>query len=181
MDDLDPTVAEQILGEYPELLEQWRETVRQCRADLPAREYELKRAHLAYYLQLVVRQHRWLTEGPGDCPDPKLAQRCEEVVADYPPVRDERAAMLVDPWWRASASTDGGWLLAELYDPDYLERYVRARREGADPFSKSNIEYQEFSDALKTASEVTVTDLRTGESWVEQREPVRPESGAPYN
>jgi hypothetical protein len=101
MDDLDPTVAERILGEYPELLNYWRREMTN-----PDREEKygvggVRRMHNPAYLQKVVYQHRWLTDGPGDRPDPKLARRCEEIVATCPEYRDERARALSDPWTRA--------------------------------------------------------------------------------
>jgi site-specific recombinase XerD len=51
-DDLDPTVAERILGEYPELLSQWREQVAAYKRE--QRDYELERAHNPVYLDAVV-------------------------------------------------------------------------------------------------------------------------------
>ena len=84
-DDLDPTVAEQVLGDYPELLDQWRQKVAEY-AQKP-NDYSLWMAHQPEYLELVLQQHRWLTEGPGGPPDPKLERRCQEIVAPYPPYK----------------------------------------------------------------------------------------------
>jgi hypothetical protein len=131
MGDLDPTVGERLLGEYPKLLDQWRRRINEY-AQEPS-DYGLWRAHQPKYLERVVQQHRWLTEGPGDSPDPKLARRCEEIVARDPAVQQERAEALADPWWRAAAVGDGGKMIIEFYDPDYLERLVERRQRTDNP------------------------------------------------
>jgi hypothetical protein len=75
-DDLDPTVADRILGEYPELLDHWRPEMEHPDPDDPYRIGAMRRMHDAVYLSEVVRQHRWLTEETAARPDEKLARRC---------------------------------------------------------------------------------------------------------
>jgi hypothetical protein len=83
MDDLDPTIAERILGEYPELLDHWRQEMEQPDPDDPYRIGAMRLMHDPLYRSQVVRQHRWLTEEAGGRPDEKLA-----------PIRDERRRQL---------------------------------------------------------------------------------------
>jgi hypothetical protein len=101
MDDLDPTVAERVLAEYPELLDHWRQEMGRPYRDDYYRDSGMRRMHDPGYLSEVVRQHRWLTEGSAGRPDDKLARRCEEILAVYPPARYERRHQLTDPWFRA--------------------------------------------------------------------------------
>ncbi|HJV12810.1 MAG TPA: hypothetical protein VJ625_02875 [Propionibacteriaceae bacterium] len=120
MADLDPTLAERVLGEYPELLDQWRHEMARPDRDEHYRDSGMRRMHDPNYLREVVRQYRLLT-GSGSRPDEKLARRCEEIVATFPPLRDERSNQLTDPWFRARV---GPARIAEMYDPEYLERWV---------------------------------------------------------
>ena len=54
MDDLDPTVAERVLGEYPELLEQWRREMDRADRDDHYRADGMRRMHDPIYLRNVV-------------------------------------------------------------------------------------------------------------------------------
>jgi len=97
MDDLDPTIAERILGEYPELLDHWRQEMEQPDPDDPYRIGAMRLMHDPLYRSEVVRQHRWLTEEAGGRPHEKLARRCEEIAATFAPIRDERRRQLQIP------------------------------------------------------------------------------------
>ena len=78
----------------------------------------------------------------------------------YPPVRDERRFQLTDPWFRAEVKPER---LAELYDPEYLQRWVDAWRRAADPFSESSLRVQRFVDVANAGGTFTETDGTTGE------------------
>jgi hypothetical protein len=159
MGDLDPTVAERILGEYPELIEHWRQEMERPDRDEHYRDSGMRRMHDPVYLSEVVRQHRWLTESAGR-PDEKLARRCEEIVAAFPPVRDERASHLADPWFRARVEP---YDITKLYDPEYLERWVKARRRVEDPYSEVSLRIEQFIAVASAGGTITVTDIETGE------------------
>jgi hypothetical protein len=141
MDDLDPAVAEQILGEYPELLDHWRQEMEHPDPDDSYRIGAKRRMHDPVYLSEVARQHRWLTDETARRPDEKLARRCDEIVATFPPVRDERKRQITDPWIRAEVGPER---IAQLYDPEYLQRWVNARRKATDPFSKESLRFDQF-------------------------------------
>jgi len=160
MDDLDPTVAERVLGEYPELLDHWRQEMSRLDRDAHYRDSGMQRMHDPLYLTEVVRQHRWLTEESGNRPDNKLARRCEEIVAAFPPVRDERAGHLTNPWFRARVEP---YHIAKLYDPEYLQRWVDARRRAADPFSEPSLRLQRFLDVVQAGGVLTEADIESGE------------------
>jgi hypothetical protein len=155
MADLDPTLAERVLGEYPELLDQWRHEMDRPDRDEHYGASGLRRMHDPDYLREVVRQHRWLTVGTIGKPDPKLARRCEEIVAVFPPVRDERMHQLTDPWFRARVEPH---YIADLYDPEYLQRWVDARRRSADPFSQESLRFERFMDVASAGGVITETD-----------------------
>jgi hypothetical protein len=106
MDDPDPTIAERILGEYPELLDHWRQEMEQPDPDDPYRIGAMRLMHDPLYRSQVVRQHRWLTEEAGGRPDEKLARRCEEIAETFAPIRDERRRQLTDPWVRANVGAE---------------------------------------------------------------------------
>jgi hypothetical protein len=114
-----------------------------------------RRMHDSGYLSEVARQHRWLTEEPAGRPDDRLARRCEEIVAVFPPIRDERTHQLTDPWFRARVEPH---YLAELYDPEYLQRWVDARRRSADPFSQESLRFRRFMDVASAGGVLTETD-----------------------
>jgi hypothetical protein len=82
--DLDPSVPEEILGPYPGLLQHWQATVFARDAVKKLGSGGVKRYYSPAYLHAVVRQHWWLTKGPGECPDPALAARCEAIASTYP-------------------------------------------------------------------------------------------------
>jgi hypothetical protein len=131
MDDLDPTVAERLLGEYPELLDHWRQEMsRHDRRDHYG-DHGLRRMHDPAYLGEVVREHRSLLDGTSQ-PDEKLARRCEEIVVTFRPVRDERARHLVDPWFRARVEP---YDITKLYDPEYLPSSSRLCSRSKSPSS----------------------------------------------
>jgi hypothetical protein len=159
-DDVDPAVAERILGEYPELLDYWRQEMEQPDPDDPYRIGAMRRMHDPVYLSEVVRQHRWLTEEIASRPDEKLARRCEEIVATFRPVGDERREQLTDPWIRAKV---GPHRIAELYDPEYLQRWVSARRRATDPYSEESLRVDQFIAVASAGGTITVTDIETGE------------------
>jgi hypothetical protein len=159
-DDLDPTVAEQILGEYPELLDHWQQEMEHPDPVDPYRIGAKRLMHDPVYLGEVARQHRWLTDEAAGRPDEKLARRCDKIVATFPPVRDERKEQLTDPWIRAYVGPEK---IAKLYDPEYLQRWVRIRRKGADPFSKENLRIEQFIALASAGGTITVTDIATGE------------------
>jgi hypothetical protein len=158
-DDLDPTVAERVLGEYPELLDHWRQEMARPDRDEHYRDSGMRRMHDPIYLAEVVRQHRSFLDGTSQ-PDEKLARRCDEIVAAFRPVRDERARHLADPWFRARVEPHH---ITKLYDPDYLERWVDARRRAADPFSELSLKFRRFIDAASAGGVVTETDIESGE------------------
>lgn len=81
LDYLDPSVPEEILRPYPTLWEAWKTEVYAPDALGRMGSGGLKMYYSPDYLRAVVRQHRWLTEGPGDCPDAALAARCEAIAA----------------------------------------------------------------------------------------------------
>jgi hypothetical protein len=159
-DDLDPTVAERILGGYPELLDHWRQEMERPDLDDPYRIGATRRMHDPVYLSEVVRQHRWLTEETAARPDEKVARRCEAIVATFPPVRDERREQLTDPWVRAKVGPER---IAELYDPEYLQRWVKARRGAADPYSEESLRFDQFIAVASKGGVLTATDIQTGE------------------
>jgi hypothetical protein len=178
MDDLDPTVAERIFGEYPQLLDQWRQKVAVYAKE--NRRYELLRAYEPLYLEAVVRQYRWLAEGPGDSPDPKLVRRCEEIVASHAGVQKERAEALTDPWWRAAAVAVGGKMIAEFYDPEYLEGLVERRRRTDNPFSEESLTLDRLATAIERGGTVTLTEIESGQvvdSWHLPGDPKRASRG----
>jgi hypothetical protein len=160
MDDLDPTIAERILGEYPELLDHWRREMEQPDPDDPYRIGATRRMHDPAYLSEVVRQHRWLTEESAGRPDEKLARRCKEIAATFPPVRDERKRQLTDAWVRAKVGPER---ITKLYDPEYLERWINARRSAADPYSEESLRFEQFIAVASAGGVITVTDIETGE------------------
>jgi hypothetical protein len=178
-DDLDPTVAERILGEYPELLDQWCEQVAEF-AQKP-NDYSLWMAHQPEYLDLVVQQYRWLTEGPGDSPDPKLERRCREIAARHPVVQKEREESLADPWWRAAVIAGGSKMITEFYDPEFLEGVVKWRREVADnPFSEKNLHLDRLITALEHGGTITLTEIKSGrvvDQWEAPGDPKRASRG----
>jgi hypothetical protein len=160
MDDLDPAVAERVLGEYPELLDRWRHEASLPNRNDPYRDGWVRRLNDPAYLSEVVRQHRHLTEGRGARPDERLARRCEEIAAAYAPVAEERTYVLTNPWMRAHA---GPKRIAELYDPEYLQRWVDGWRKAADPFSEMSLRVKEFVDVARAGGVFTETDIATGE------------------
>jgi hypothetical protein len=162
MDDLDPTVAERVLGEYPELLDRWRQEASRPYRDDPyvVGWHWRRRLQDPAYMSEVVRQHRHLTEGRAARPDEKLARRCEEIAAGYAPVREERTKVLTDPWVRAHV---GPRRIAELYDPEYLQRWLKARRRATDPYSEESLRVDQFIAVASAGGTFTVTDIETGE------------------
>jgi hypothetical protein len=160
MDDLDPTPAERVLGAYPDLLDQWRHEMARPDRDEHYGASRLREMHDPSYLREVIRQYRLLTEGSAGRPDEKLARRCDEIVASYPAVRDQRKRHLTDPWMRARVEPDQ---IAKLYDPEYLQRWVDARRRSDDPFSEKSLRLQRFVEAAKAGGVITQIDVATGE------------------
>ncbi len=158
-DDLDPTGAERVLGEYPELLDQWRQEMDRPDRDDHYGPKALRRMHDPVYLAEVVHEHRSLLDGTSQ-PDEKLARRCEEIVEAFPPVRDERARQLADPWFRARVEP---YHITKLYDPEYLQSYVDIRRRGAEPFSEDSLRFEQFIALASMGGVITETDIATGE------------------
>lgn len=115
--------------------------------------------HDSVYLAEVVREHCSLLNGNSQ-PDEKLARRCDEIVAAFVPVRDERSRQLADPWYRARVEP---YHITKLYDPEYLQRYVDIRRRGADPFSEDGLRFEQFMAIASMGGTITVTDIATGE------------------
>jgi hypothetical protein len=158
-DDLDPAVAERALGEYPELLDYWRQEMKRPDRDDHYGPKALRRMHDPVYLGEVVREHRSLLAGTNQ-PDERLARRCEEIVATFPPVRDERARQLADPWFHARVEP---YHVTKLYDPEYPQRHVDIRRKGADPFSEESLRFEQFMAIASMGAVITETDIATGE------------------
>jgi hypothetical protein len=121
-DDLDPTVAERILGEYPELLDHWHQEMERPDRDDHYGPKALRRMHDSVYLAEVVHEPCSLLNGNSQ-PDEKLARRCDEIVAAFVPVRDERSRQLADPWYRARVEP---YHITKLYDPE-LNRWSASR------------------------------------------------------
>jgi hypothetical protein len=138
----------------------------------------VRRMHNPAYLQKVVYQHRWLTEGPGDRPDPKLARRCEEIVAACPEYRDERTRALSDPWTRAIF--DSYWI-GRWYDPEHLAADVHIRLNPRDPYSPEEIGYRNLVAMLKAGASLTISDIATGEVLADRSGHSTPESAAETN
>jgi hypothetical protein len=160
MADLDPAVAERILGEYPELLDQGRQEMSRPDRDEHYRDSGIRRMHDPHYLRAVVGQYRLLNQQGRGRPDEKLARRCDEIVGSYPPVRDQRTRALTDPWLRARMEPEQ---IVKLYDPEYLQRWVDARRRSDDPFSEQSLRLQRFVEAAKAGGVITATTTATGE------------------
>ena len=179
MDDLDPTLAERVLGEYPELLDRWRQEASRPDRDDPYVVGWHWRQHLLdpAYLSEVVRQHRLLTEGRAARPDEKLARRCEEIAAAYAPVHEERKKVLTDPWVRAHV---GPKRIAELYDPELVQRWVDGWRKAADPFSELSLRVKEFVELAGSGGVMTETDIATGEVLDQWEVSLRP-GNRPHN
>ena len=53
--------------------------------------------------------------------------------------------------------------IAKLYDPEYLQRWVEARRRTADPFSEPSLRLQRFLDVVQAGGVLTETDIESGE------------------
>jgi len=156
-EEYDLTLASEIFAEYPELLERLdRERAKSFRIVGPGDVIDPK------YLHGVVREHRWLTEGPGDQPDPDLERRCRKAAAIWPPVLEQRMDWLHNPFWRGGVRPGR---LAEMYDPVYLERCARRQREVAtDPFCESNLRWKQIIAALENGGHMTMTEIATGET-----------------
>src|SRR3954471_19219452 len=92
--DLDPDVPREILEPYPPLWEYWQREMSAPGRDKKYGSGGMKEMHDPVFLREVVRQHRWLTEGPGDQPDPALKQQLDEILEPCPEVREERERQL---------------------------------------------------------------------------------------
>jgi hypothetical protein len=53
--------------------------------------------------------------------------------------------------------------LATLYDPEYLQRWVDARRRAADPFSGLSLRLQRFMDVVQGGCVLTESDIESCE------------------
>jgi hypothetical protein len=181
LDDLDPSIAEEILSPYPELWQQWKANVYRPDVLKHLGSGGLKRYHSPVFLRELVRQHRWLTDGPGDQPDPALEARCEAIAATWPGYAERRRQDLNDPWWRAAPF--GSRRIAEEYDPEHLERMIAGWRESADPYSEKSIKWREMKAMLRAGATLSLVDSETGEelSRTTPQDTAGPEGSAGYN
>src|SRR4051812_13873054 len=95
-----PPHVEEILGLYPELIEQWQgEMAKPCMQEW---NYEgtVKRYRDPVYLRKVVFEHRRLIEGNIERPGPEIAAAIEAALQLHEGMRQQRTQYLSDPWWR---------------------------------------------------------------------------------
>jgi len=143
---LDRTEPEAILRPYPELWSHWQSEM--DRADVYD-EYcsgGIFRMHSARFLRDVVRQHVWLTEGPGDTPPlPAFAERIATLLAQAPASYVEmRHEFLISPWKRALKRD-----YIRLYNlPDYVERSIKTWERQLDPNYELTAEHAARQRAL---------------------------------
>jgi len=175
--DLDPDAARAILEPYPELWEHWQREMFDPDREQKYGSGGVREMHDPIYLREVVRQHRWLTEGPGDRLDPRLARRLEEILQRCAEVRDERARQLSSPWVRALCNT----LVTEWHDPDFVGRRVEAALNPSDPFSPDRLRVQTFVALVKAGATVTVTNMATREEVDRWRRPASRKDAAHTN
>jgi hypothetical protein len=98
------------------------------------------------YLRRVVAENRRLLEGDIEQPGPELAAAIEAALDLWPPLREERARQLADPWWRAlSYDWDG---IAKYHNPVFLRGRAESYKRHADPFSPESINARLFLEAL---------------------------------
>jgi hypothetical protein len=148
---LDRTEPRSILSPYPELWAQW-----QAEMDSPYAYDEycsggIFRMHSARFLRDVVRQHVWLTDGPGDAVlfpagvREVFAERVAVIVANaHPSYGEMRQRFLADPWKRASRRH----YIRLYYIPDYLERDIKAWDRQLDPFSPESLQRRQLAAAI---------------------------------
>jgi hypothetical protein len=101
-----------------------------------------RRLHSPTYLRAVIAEYEGLRDGTAQ-PDAALAARCESIAGARSEIADDRQRKLADPWWRATTPEMRGYsyeVLADLYDPDYLQARVDHADELDQPFSRKGIE-----------------------------------------
>jgi hypothetical protein len=117
-----PPHVEEILGPYPELLEQWKAQMALPCMQEPGWSGTLKRYLDPVYMRGVAFEHGRLIEGNIERPEPELSTAIEAALQLHAGMRQKRAEHLSDPWWRAMSYDWNG--IAEYHDPDYLNRFV---------------------------------------------------------
>ena len=117
-----PPHVEEILGPYPELLEQWKAQMALPCMQEPGWSGTLKRYLDPVYMRGVAFEHGRLIEGNIERPEPELSTAIEAALQLHAGMRQKRAEHLSDPWWRAMSYDWNG--IAEYHDPDYLNRFA---------------------------------------------------------
>jgi len=143
--DLDPDAARAILEPYPELWEHWQREMHNPDREQKYGSGGVREMHDQVFLREVVRQHRWLTEGPGDRPDPALKRRLDEILEPCPKIREKRERSLANPWARAI-----GDMVAYWHDPEIMARQVNRALHPPDPFSPNEIRMRHIIELLKS-------------------------------
>jgi hypothetical protein len=156
-----PPHVEEILGPYPELIEQWKALIgRPC-----MQEWHWQGAVKEYldpvFLRRVALEHRRLIEGDIEKPAPELAAAIEAALQLHAGMRKEREENLNDPWWRAMFHDSH--VLSDQYDPEYLRRFARTCIAHDDPFSPESIRVREWLGDLQAGATYQVTKIATGE------------------
>jgi hypothetical protein len=156
-----PPHVHDILGSYPELVEQWKAKMARPEMQEPGWEGTVKRYLDPLYLRRVAFEHRRLITGNIEQPGPELAAAIEAALQLHDRMRREREAALSDPWWRAMSYDYNG--IAQFHDPELLRRRGECYRELDDPFSKASIRLRRFTEEFSAGGTFEVTENATGE------------------
>jgi hypothetical protein len=156
-----PSHVEEILGPYPQLLDQWK-----AQMALPCMQEwhwsgTLKRYLDPVYLRRVALEHRRLIEGNIERLEPELAVAIEAALQLHAGMRKQREEHLSDPWWRAMFHDSH--ILTDYYDPEHLRRFARFCIAHDDPFSPESIRAREWLEDLQSGGTYEVTNIATGE------------------
>jgi hypothetical protein len=156
-----PPHVEEILGSYPELLDQWKAQIALPCMQGPGWSGTLKRYLDPVYLRRVASEHRRLVEGNIERPGVELSTAIEAALQLHAGMRQQRAEHLSDPWWRADSYEWNG--ITEYHDPEYLRRFAHACIAHDDPFSPESIRVRELLEDLQAGGTYQVTKIASAE------------------
>jgi hypothetical protein len=156
-----PSHVQEILGPYPELVEQWKAEMARPEMQQPGWEGTVEMYLDPLYLRRVAFEHRRLITGDIERPGPELAAAIEAALQLHDRMRREREAALSDPWWRAMSCDYNG--IAQFHDPELLRRRGECYRKLDDPLSKESIRLRRFVEEFSGGGTFEVTDDATGE------------------
>jgi hypothetical protein len=156
-----PQHVEEILGAYPELVEQWKAQMARACMQEPGWSGTVKRYLDRVYLRRVAFEHRRMVEGNIERPGPELAAAIEAALQLYPRMRQLRSEDLSDPWWRALSYDWNG--IAEYHDPEFLRRLAHEFIARDDPFSPESVRTRLLLEDLQAGGTYQMSKIVTGE------------------